>query len=117
MYPRSATRLLEPHSLARLDIAYEDKKKPIGWWEPNKEVTGLIQAYLVSLGYELPKSMMVVNDGGGKTIVTDGIFGKETFDAVRAFQTDNHLSKDGMVGKETLDALARLLDPPRPASN
>ena len=35
----------------------------------------------------------------------DGIYGKMTDLAVRAFQTDNKLKVDGIVGKDTITAL------------
>lgn len=38
----------------------------------------------------------------------DGIYGKTTQDAVRAFQKANKLTSDGIAGKKTLDALARV---------
>ena len=36
-----------------------------------------------------------------KQLVIDGIFGKSTIDAIRAFQRKNSLSPDGVVGKKT----------------
>jgi len=38
----------------------------------------------------------------------DGIFGPDTVDAVRAFQTNSGIPADGIVGPDTVDALARL---------
>ena len=76
---------------------------------------GLIQAYLHVLHYKVTKSVKV--DGKDKTLMADGAFGQETFNAVWKFQADNHLKVDGMVGQETFDALARKLDPPRPAAH
>jgi peptidoglycan hydrolase-like protein with peptidoglycan-binding domain len=36
---------------------------------------------------------------------TDGIFGKRTYAAVKAFQTSRHLVVDGIVGRHTVEAL------------
>jgi peptidoglycan hydrolase-like protein with peptidoglycan-binding domain len=67
----------------RFQLAYENKKRPIGWWEPNKEATGLIQSYLKALGYNLAKSVKVEESPDGVTFEPDGIFGPETYDAVK----------------------------------
>jgi len=52
-----------------------------------------LQKALLALGYQLPKYGV------------DGIVGKETKDAVRAFQTDKKLQVDGIAGKETITAV------------
>lgn len=51
----------------------------------------LLQGVLHKLGYEVPD--------------VDGIFGKDTQDAVRAFQSDMGLDDDGVVGKNTANAI------------
>jgi peptidoglycan hydrolase-like protein with peptidoglycan-binding domain len=38
-------------------------------------------------------------------LVIDNVFGRDTYAAVRAFQTANHLTVDGVVGPETSSAL------------
>lgn len=58
-----------------------------------------LQGALQDLGYDLP-----VSTGNG-TKRPDGIFGKETGAAVRAFQADQKLAVDGDVGKDTMHAL------------
>jgi hypothetical protein len=114
MFPRSASRLLSPGGLARFQEAYENKKKPIGWWDRNYEAVGVVQCYLYVLGYDVSKSVKV---DGDKSITPDGAFGQETFNAVQNFQLHNHLKPDGMVGQETFDAMAAKLDPPRPPAH
>jgi peptidoglycan hydrolase-like protein with peptidoglycan-binding domain len=52
-----------------------------------------LQKALLALGYQLPKYGV------------DGIVGRETKDAVRAFQTDKKLQVDGIAGKETITAV------------
>lgn len=52
-----------------------------------------LQKKLISIGYELPK------------YGTDGDFGQETEDAVKAFQKDNGLTVDGIVGPNTASKL------------
>jgi peptidoglycan hydrolase-like protein with peptidoglycan-binding domain len=44
----------------------------------------------------------------GKPLATDGIYGKDTFAAVKQFQADNGLEQDGKAGRQTL---GRLDDP------
>ena len=58
-----------------------------------------VQAALLDLGYSLPISTA----NGAKR--PDGIFGKETDTAVRAFQADQMLAVDGDIGKDTMRAL------------
>lgn len=53
-----------------------------------------LQMRLMELGYELPK------------YGADGEYGKETVEAVKAFQLDRGLEADGIAGKATLDALS-----------
>jgi hypothetical protein len=102
MYPEISKSLLTPAGLKRFQEAYDDKKRPIGWWEPNKVAAGLVQVFLHILGYNLTKSVKIDAEG---SLVPDGIFGQETYNAVVQFQRDNELVHDGMVGKDTFDAL------------
>lgn len=90
------------------NLAYDNsKKRPIGWWEPDKDAVGLVQAWLLALGESMAKSASFELDDD--TITSDGIFGEETFRAVQSFQRKNHLTADGMVGHDTLDALREAL--------
>jgi hypothetical protein len=73
-------------------------KPPIEKGCTGKGVEALQEA-LQDLGYDLP-----VSTGNG-TKRPDGIFGKETDAAVRAFQADQKLAVDGDVGKDTMHAL------------
>lgn len=58
----------------------------------------ILQAALIDLGYELPVSVR-------KTGVPDGIYGRETKEAVRKFQKDQRLKDDGIVGRNTMEKL------------
>jgi peptidoglycan hydrolase-like protein with peptidoglycan-binding domain len=62
-----------------------------------------LQVVLTSLGYDLPVS---TKHG---TILADGIFGQETYDAVVEFQEDNNLAADGVVGPQTLARMDQVL--------
>lgn len=55
-----------------------------------------LQKQLVALGYSLKP---------------DGIYGKDTFDAVWAFQTKQGLGVDGIAGKDTQAAIVKLAKP------
>jgi peptidoglycan hydrolase-like protein with peptidoglycan-binding domain len=66
----------------------------------------ILQGALVDLGYAMPRSMR-----SGKP---DGVFGGETTDAVRAFQSDNGLGADGAAGRQTLARLDQLLSAAHP---
>ncbi len=101
MMPDVVARL-PPRNRDRFDLAYDNsKQRPFGWWEPDDLSVGLIQAWLFALGEKLPKSAKV-DDAGN--IEADGVFGQETFDAVKSFQRKSHIKGDGMVGRDTLDA-------------
>lgn len=52
--------------------------------------------------------------GRSPPLITDGDFGGQTDDAVRAFQTVNGLVVDGKVGTQTLTALKRAAAAPKP---
>ena len=45
----------------------------------------------------------------GYPLAVDGIFGKDTEEAVRAFQRDHELGADGVAGPRTLDAIGKML--------
>lgn len=57
----------------------------------------LIQGALIDAGHELPNSM--------RDRAPDGIFGPETYRAVRSFQRDRGLTVDGQVGRNTVRQL------------
>jgi peptidoglycan hydrolase-like protein with peptidoglycan-binding domain len=67
-----------------------------------------------------PSSMPVLKKGSkgdwvviaqGRLVVSgypldvDGIFGQKTYETVKQFQLDNHLTVDGIIGKNTWAAL------------
>jgi murein L,D-transpeptidase YcbB/YkuD len=88
------------------NLAYDNaKKRPIGWWEPDRDAVGLVQAWLLALGESMPKSASLEHN----SITSDGIYGEETYRAVQSFQRKNHLTPDGLVGHNTLDALREAL--------
>ncbi|GLQ46126.1 hypothetical protein GCM10007862_11770 [Dyella lipolytica] len=60
------------------------------------EVVRALQVDLAALGY---------TDNRGQTLQPDGLFGRSTEAAVRAFQGDNGLRKDGIAGTNTLEAI------------
>lgn len=89
-------KLIDKYNLTKYD--YQDASQICIYEEP-KVVKKLgskgdgvfwIQWMLCKAGYEVEK---------------DGIFGKQTNDAVLAFQTDKILEPDGIVGKNTREAL------------
>lgn len=89
-------------------LAYDNsKKRPIGWWEPDRDAVGLVQAWLLALGESMEKSASF--DSDENRIFSDGIYGEETYLAVQSFQRKNHLTPDGLVGHDTLDALRESL--------
>jgi peptidoglycan hydrolase-like protein with peptidoglycan-binding domain len=62
--------------------------------------TALVQAGLVDLGFKLPFSTLP--DG-----TPDGLFGNETYAAVRQFQAKNGLRVDGAGGVKTIASSTR----------
>jgi peptidoglycan hydrolase-like protein with peptidoglycan-binding domain len=69
----------------------------IGYFAQDRAAAKLIQQALVDLGYLAPSPG------------ADGIFGRQSVNAVLAFQRAEHLHADGVVGRDTLRALdARL---------
>lgn len=63
----------------------------------------ILQGALLDLGYKLPQSIH------GKPGQPDGIFGGETTQVLRKFQSDNKLQPDGAAGRDTLECLDALL--------
>jgi peptidoglycan hydrolase-like protein with peptidoglycan-binding domain len=61
-----------------------------------------VQQALVDLGFPLPISTR-------KTGFPDGIYGKETLAAVRAFQAREGVHHDGIAGRDTLHRLDAIL--------
>jgi len=66
-----------------------------------------VQDALIDLGYAMPASTK-------KFGFPDGIFGQETVDRVREFQSKEKLSIDGVVGKQTMERLDKLFPPWNP---
>jgi peptidoglycan hydrolase-like protein with peptidoglycan-binding domain len=115
MMPNAVSKLPAPQQ-ARFNLAYTNKLRPIGWWEPDDICVGVVQVWMHILGEHLPKSVKV--DGGGD-LICDGIFGPETYAAVFSFQGKNSLKRDGMVGHDTLDMITHKLprtNPPAPTT-
>ena len=107
---------LPPPQQARFNLAYTNKLRPIGWWEPDDICVGIVQAWMHMLKEKLPTSVKVV---AGGDMECDGIFGPETYAAVASFQSKNGLKSDGMVGHDTLDMITHKLprtNPPAPTT-
>ena len=64
-------------------------------------------------GPEVVKLQRQLNEVYLSSITIDGIFGKQTFDAVKGFQRRNDLQEDGIVGKETRQKLSELISAER----
>ena len=58
-----------------------------------------------SSGEEVKQIQRKLKDWGYYKGNVDGVFGSQTFDAVKAFQRNNGLTVDGIVGSQTLAAL------------
>lgn len=58
------------------------------------------QFAIIKMGEKSDRVKQLQKDLGMKNV--DGIFGKETFDAVKKFQSDNKITVDGKVGVQTL---------------
>lgn len=67
------------------------------------DAVAIIQLALIDLGMVMPNST-----GQGRTL-PDGIFGPETANRVRSFQTANGLVADAIVGPLTMAALERAI--------
>jgi len=94
---------------ARFHEAYYNFRRPIALWERDHLSVGLLQAWLLVIGYKLPMSVKVTPSGD---LVCDGIFGHETLNAVIELQKRGsywtsapHTKPDGMIGPDTLDAI------------
>lgn len=96
----SSVEHLPPATRARFELAFTNKLRPIGWGEPDDIAVGVIQAWLNALDIPLPKSTSRDLEGN---IQADGIYGSETFRAIKKFQELNQLKPDGMVGENTLN--------------
>jgi hypothetical protein len=66
------------------------------------EAIRILQQALVDLGFPLPKSYQKYGS-------PDGIFGSETKEAIKQFQTKHKLSSDGIVGAKTMAKFDELL--------
>jgi peptidoglycan hydrolase-like protein with peptidoglycan-binding domain len=69
----------------------------------------ILQLALSDLGMKMPRSIK-------RPGVADGIFGRETADAVKAFQRANGLTPDGVAGRMTLSRLDDILNAKSAAS-
>ena len=64
-----------------------------------------MELYKVGSRGEMVRQIQRALAGAGLPVLTDGIFGKITEDAVKEFQNRNHLTADGIVGPTTLALL------------
>jgi len=76
--------------------------------EPDADAVVRIQQALLDDGFDMPISTK-------KTGKPDGIYGRETYKVVKAFQSKYGLNPDGVVGRLTLDKLDELYSGPPPA--
>ncbi|NEV65208.1 peptidoglycan-binding domain-containing protein [Thiorhodococcus minor] len=72
--------------------------QPFAYGERGDHVA-LFQKALFGLGYDLPRSYMSATRNGPEF---DGIFGEETKEVTRAFQTEQMLKDDAVVGEQTV---------------
>lgn len=91
---------------ARLQLAF-DNAPPMRQFEKDHEAVKKVQQALIDSGFPMPVSTK-------KTGAPDGIFGGETYKAVKAFQGAHSLDVDGVVGRETLGRLDELYGGPAP---
>ena len=62
-------------------------------------------------GDDVRDLQIMLNATGYECGTADGIFGRKTESAVKAFQADNGLMVDGIAGKETLEAIKAKIEP------
>ncbi|NEX23316.1 hypothetical protein G3480_23965 [Thiorhodococcus mannitoliphagus] len=72
--------------------------QPFAYGE-NGDHVALFQKALFGLGYDLPRSYVSASRNGPEF---DGIFGEETQETTRAFQTEQMLKDDAVVGEQTI---------------
>ena len=89
----------------RLEAAFDNS--PAMRRGEKSDAVAKVQQALVDDGFEMPVSTR-------KTGSPDGIYGKETRDAIRKFQGTYGLGVDGVVGRETLGQLDKLYAGPAP---
>ncbi len=70
-----------------------------------------IKSYLKrgDTGPEVRKLQQQLNEVYLSSLTIDGVFGKNTFDAVKGFQRRNDLAEDGIVGNETKEKLSEFI--------
>lgn len=78
---------------------------PRGRTQRTQETTDLLRSG--SRGPQVGELQSALNALGFNCGEPDGVFGKKTSDAVKAFQRANHLDVDGVVGRDTRAALDR----------
>jgi peptidoglycan hydrolase-like protein with peptidoglycan-binding domain len=77
---------------------------PLRWGETGYGVMAF-QSGLLQLGYALPISTRKLKGA------PDGVYGDETFAAVKRFQKDRKLKEDGIAGRQTVTTMDGLLPP------
>lgn len=66
------------------------------------EAVEALQQALIDIGFKMPVSTR-------KSGLSDGIYGKETTAAIKAFQTREQLQQDGVAGRDTLGRLDEIM--------
>ena len=85
---------------ARLEQAAQNS--PAMRWRESGEAVRIIQQAFIDLGFPMPISTKRIGS-------PDGIFGAETYNTTKAFQTKFGLPVDGVVGRQTMAKLDGLL--------
>ena len=88
-------------------VLYSSNAKPASGSSGSGSSTGYRLLYWGCTGSAVPRLQNALISAGYKSIVrtADGIYGRWTYDAVRAYQRDHGLAVDGIAGKKTQNSL------------